>query len=139
MRVASIGDYVEGDLYVRSQAASDQDRTKLVGDYADWGAGGLSVRGGANWSWHDRDTSRSIVFPGLTGTAAASYKAQNGQVFGEIDCNLLAGPITLEPFADYAHVRARGRRLRRDRVDGRTGPPRTARRGLREHRDRERR
>ena len=107
LRVGAIGGYVEGDLNVRGQAASAKDRTKLVGVYAGWGAGGLSVRGGANWSWHDVDTSRAIAFPGLAGTATPSYKAQSGQIFGEIAYNLLTGPIRLEPFADFAHVRNR--------------------------------
>jgi fibronectin-binding autotransporter adhesin len=107
LRVGAIGGYVEGDVNVRSQAASAKDRTKLVGVYAGWGAGGLSVRGGANWSWHDIDTSRAIAFPGLAGTATASYQAQSGQIFGEIAYNLLTGPIRFEPFADFAHLRNR--------------------------------
>jgi uncharacterized protein with beta-barrel porin domain len=107
LRVGAMGGYIEGDLDVRSQSASAKDRTKLVGAYAGWNSGALSVRGGANWSWHDIDTSRSIVFPGVGGTAAASYKAQSGQIFGEVAYNLLTGPVRLEPFAHYAHVRSR--------------------------------
>ncbi|MBV9370784.1 MAG: autotransporter-associated beta strand repeat-containing protein [Alphaproteobacteria bacterium] len=107
LRVGAIGGYVEGDLDVRSQSASAKDRTKLVGVYAGWNSGALSVRGGADWSWHDIDTNRSIAFPGVAGTASASYKAQSGQFFGEIAYNLLTGPVSLEPFADYAHVRSR--------------------------------
>jgi outer membrane autotransporter protein len=107
LQVGAIGGYIEGDLNVRNQAASAQDRTKLVGVYAGWGSGALSLRAGANWSWHDIDTNRAIAFPGLAGTATASYKAQSGQIFGEIAYNLLKGPIRLEPFADYAHVRNR--------------------------------
>lgn len=107
LRVGAIAGYVEGDLHVRSQSASAKDRTKLVGVYAGWASGALSVRGGANWSWHDIDTNRGIVFPGLAGSSTASYKAQSGQLFGEIAYNLLTGPVRLEPFAGYAHVRSR--------------------------------
>jgi fibronectin-binding autotransporter adhesin len=107
VRVGVVGGYVEGDLDVRGQSASAKDRTKLVGLYAGWSAGPLSVHGGANWSWHDIDTSRAIVFPGLTGSATGSYDAQSGQLFGEIAYNLLSGPLRLEPFAGYAHVRSR--------------------------------
>jgi outer membrane autotransporter protein len=102
-----MGGYVDGDLHVRDQGASATQKTKLVGVYAGWESGPLSLRGGGNWSWHDVDTSRAIAFPGLTGTAAASYDAQSGQLFGEIAYDLLGGPLRLEPFAGLAHVRSR--------------------------------
>ncbi|HEX8061790.1 MAG TPA: autotransporter outer membrane beta-barrel domain-containing protein, partial [Allosphingosinicella sp.] len=107
LRVGVMGGYVDGDLHVRDQGASATQKTKLVGVYAGWESGPLSLRGGGNWSWHDVDTSRAIAFPGLTGTAAASYDAQSGQLFGEIAYDLLGGPLRLEPFAGLAHVRSR--------------------------------
>jgi len=107
LRIGALGGYVEGDLDTRGQSASAKDRTKILGAYAGWASGPLSLRGGANWSWHDIDTSRGILFPGTSGSSTASYQAQSGQLFGEIAYNLLSGPVRLEPFAGYAHVRSR--------------------------------
>jgi len=107
LRIGAFGGYSDGDLDIRSQSASAKNRTKLVGVYAGWNAGALSLRGGGNWSWHDIDTSRTIALPGAGGTASASYKARSGQIFGEAAYNLLTGPVRLEPFAGYAHVRSR--------------------------------
>jgi outer membrane autotransporter protein len=68
------------------------------------GPGDVGLRFGASHTWSAIDTDRSIAFPGLATTAAASYQARTAQIFGEAGYALHAGQASLEPFAGLAYV-----------------------------------
>lgn len=86
-----------------SSASSDNYHLGLYGG-TQWDA--LSLRGGLAHTWHDIETSRSVVIPGLTDNLQADYSARTFQVFGEAGYGIdLDEQSRFEPFVSLAHVR----------------------------------
>jgi fibronectin-binding autotransporter adhesin len=60
------------------------------------------------YSWHDFDTSRSVVFPGFSENLKGSYHAGTFQAFSELGYRFdVAAATSLEPFANLTHVSLR--------------------------------
>ena len=68
------------------------------------GAGVLSLRGGASYSWSDIESDRTVAVGALVGAPTAGYRAGTAQVFGEAGWAFDMGPGTVEPFAGLAWV-----------------------------------
>ena len=76
-----------------------------LGTYAGERWGKFSVRGGAAYTWHNIDTSRSVSFTGFSDGLSANYDAGLAQVFGEMGYRLDTGLARFEPYGAVAHVR----------------------------------
>jgi len=85
----------------RSSGSSDNYHVGLYGGTA-WG--GLALRTGAAYTWHEIATSRSVAFPGFVDSLKGDYSAAMAQVFGELAYGYDAGPARFEPFANLAYV-----------------------------------
>jgi outer membrane autotransporter protein len=93
------------DVDARNSSASlDNVHFALYGgtQQGPWG-----LRGGAAYSWHQIDTSRSVTFPGFAELATADYDAATAQLFGEVGYAIALGGVALEPFAGVAYVNLR--------------------------------
>ncbi|WGD29981.1 autotransporter-associated beta strand repeat-containing protein [Ancylobacter sp. WKF20] len=75
-----------------------------VGVYLGGQFGALGLRGGASYSWHDIDVTRTVAFTGFSGTESGSYTLGTTQVFGEASYRLAFGAYEFEPFAGLAYV-----------------------------------
>src|SRR5262249_22830403 len=74
--------------------------------------GALGSRPGAAYTWHQIDTSRSVVFPGFNDQLSSRYDAGTAQVFGDLGYRIDAGhtavgALAFEPFANLAYVNLR--------------------------------
>jgi outer membrane autotransporter protein len=87
-----------------ARASSATVDTGHVGAYAGRSAGAWNVRTGAEFAWSSVSTNRSIVFPGFSEVASASYNVGLAQVFGEVGYGVALGNIAAEPFAGLAYV-----------------------------------
>lgn len=84
-------------------STADVDSYHLVA-YAGTQQGPFALRGGAAWTWHDIDTSRTIAFQGFGDAAKAQYDGRTLQVFGEAAYRTNIGPVAVEPFVSLAYV-----------------------------------
>lgn len=78
--------------------------TGSVAAYGGFEGSPLAFRFGAALAAHAFETSRRATFDGYDETLAAHYGAWSGQVFGEAAAPVRFGGVTVEPFADLAHV-----------------------------------
>jgi outer membrane autotransporter protein len=67
--------------------------------------GGLRIAAGGAVSFHSIDTTRTIVVPGFSASAAASYDGRTMQGFAQASHEIPLGLATVEPFASLAWVR----------------------------------
>ncbi len=82
-----------------------------IGFYAGGQFGAWALRGGASYTWHDISVSRSIVFPGFSGSTSAGYTLGTTQVFGEVGYDFNIGAYAFEPFAGLAYLNISGGNL----------------------------
>ncbi len=82
-----------------------------IGFYAGGQFGAFALRGGASYTWHDISVSRSIVFPGFSGSTSAGYTLGTTQVFGEVGYDFNIGAYAFEPFAGLAYLNISGGNL----------------------------
>lgn len=67
--------------------------------------GGLNLRLGASYVWHDFDVSRTVSFPGFSDRTHASYGGWTAQAFGELGYQFSLGAVQLEPFVGASVLR----------------------------------
>ncbi|MDF2114156.1 autotransporter domain-containing protein [Roseiarcaceae bacterium H3SJ34-1] len=106
-RIGAAGGYSRSSIDAaarNSSAAVDSYHGAL---YAGARFGGFGLRGGAAYTRHDIDTSRTIIFPGFTDIVRASYGAGTSQVFGEIGYRFAFDSVQVEPFGALAFVNHR--------------------------------
>ncbi|RIJ31354.1 autotransporter-associated beta strand repeat-containing protein [Henriciella algicola] len=84
-----------------SSAKSDNVHLGVYGGKA-WGM--ISLRGGADYSWHDISTSRRILSANLFDRARSGADATTSQVYGEIAYDMSTGVAQIEPFLNVAYV-----------------------------------
>ena len=87
--------------YRNSSATSDNVHLSV---YAAGEVGVLSIRGGAAYTRHAINTTRTPTFPGFAETLNAQYDAGTAQLFGELGYPLDLGAFTIEPFVGLAGV-----------------------------------
>lgn len=104
VRLGLMGGYSHSGFSIEDRSSSATAHTYTVGAYGGGTWYGVSLNGGAAYSLHTIDTSRSIGLPGFSDSLAASYSASTLQAYGELAYGIEAGPLRLEPFADLAHV-----------------------------------
>lgn len=86
---------------------------------------GLTLDGGASWTWHEIETARAISFPGFSGSSAADYNAQTAQIFARLGQELAYDDIQLKPYAEAAYVARRAGSFREDGTAGLRGGAQT--------------
>lgn len=79
-----------------------------LGLYAGTQLGPWALRGGVSYTWHDVSLSRSIVFPGFSGSTSGGYTQGTTQVFGEAAYDFAVGAYAFEPFLGLAYVNLSG-------------------------------
>ena len=84
-----------------SSAKSDNIHLGVYGGKA-WGM--ISLRGGADYTWHDISTSRRIRSANLFDRARSGADAATSQVYGEIAYDMSTGVAQIEPFLNVAYV-----------------------------------
>lgn len=87
-----------------SSASSDNYHLGLYGG-TQWGAVGF--RSGLAYSWHDIETSRSVIIPGFADSLSGDYDAGTFQAFGELGYRIDTTVASFEPFANLAYVNLR--------------------------------
>jgi outer membrane autotransporter protein len=106
-RFGLAGGYQRTSVDVGDRNSSGHIDTYHLAAYAGTQQGPIGVRLGSAYAWHDIATSRTIIFPGFSDAAGASYSARTAQVFGEIGYGLTYRRLALEPFAGLAYVNVR--------------------------------
>lgn len=65
---------------------------------------GITLNGGAAFTWHDIETTRDIGFTGLNSRSQAEYQAQTSQIFIGAGKDFKQGTVTLRPYASAAYI-----------------------------------
>ncbi|MFC3712995.1 autotransporter-associated beta strand repeat-containing protein [Sphingoaurantiacus capsulatus] len=104
---ARIGFYAAGSrtrfsVDDRSSTGASDDRE--LGFYAGGRWGGLGLRAGAGYTWHDIDSTRRIAIPGFADRQTRDADAQTLQGFAEAGYRFGTELSSAEPFAGIAYV-----------------------------------
>lgn len=104
VRLGVLSGYSHTSFGVGARNSSGNASSYHIGLFAGGEWGGFGLTGGAAYSWHRVETSRSVAFTGFTDTLNADYRAGTFQAFGEASYAIKLPGVTLEPFAGLAHV-----------------------------------
>ncbi len=103
-RLGLAAGYSSSRVSLGARAAQARIDSYHLAAYGGVRVGGLGLRAGAAYAWHDIDTSRSIALPGFTDRARDTYGARTAQAYGEVGYAMSVGPTVLEPFGTLAYV-----------------------------------
>lgn len=103
-RIGFLGGYRHSSHHVDDRASSGSGDAYDLGIYAGTQAGPLGIRTGAFYGWHEIDTRRAVVLPGLSERLSADYDAAMAQAFGELAWRVEGGRGSIEPFLNLAYV-----------------------------------
>ena len=78
-RVGVMAGYSRSDFDVNDRAASGRSDNYHLGAYGGGQWGGLGLRGGVAYSWHDIATRRSVAMPGFSDRLKAGYDGRSAQ------------------------------------------------------------
>lgn len=106
-RLGLLAGYSHTSFDVDDRDSSGDSDNYHLGVYGGSQWGNLGLRAGAAYTWHNIDTSRSVVFPGFTDSVSADYDAGTAQVFGELGYRIDTNRVAFEPFANLAYVNFR--------------------------------
>jgi outer membrane autotransporter protein len=104
VRLGFAAGYTHTSLDVDARASSAGIDSAHAGAYASANLGVFDVRGGAAYSFHTIDTTRTVAFPGFLDHTAARFDGATAQVFGEVGHGMTLGRLAAEPFAGLAFV-----------------------------------
>lgn len=97
--------YRQSDIEVASRGSQSDVDTFSGSLYAGTDFGGLRVGGGFDYARHEVDSTRAILFPGVSQKATGSYDAETQQVFVEAAYPMTLGGAAFEPFGSIAGVK----------------------------------
>ncbi|MCB5187571.1 autotransporter domain-containing protein [Methylobacillus caricis] len=103
-RAGALAGYANGSYDADGRHSSASVRSYHIGAYGGTEWNNVGLRLGVAHSWHDIDTRRNVVFPGLAVNSKAGYEGRSAQVFAEMGYRVDAGRLSLEPFASLAYV-----------------------------------
>lgn len=106
-RLGVMAGYSRTDADVRGRAASAKVDSYHLGVYGGAQQGRLGVRTGLAYSWNDLDTRRTVSMPGLSEQLRAGYDGGTAQAFVDLGYRLDWRDVTVEPYVNVAHVRAK--------------------------------
>ncbi|POR52506.1 outer membrane autotransporter protein [Bosea psychrotolerans] len=104
LRIGAVAGYSRSTFDVNSRFSSGESDNYHLGLYAGGRWGALSLRTGASYSWHDVETSRTVVSSAFGSNLRAGYDAGTAQIFGELGYRVDVGKLAFEPFAGLAYV-----------------------------------
>ncbi len=109
LRFGVIAGYSRSSFDVDARLSSGESDNYHLGLYGGGQWGALGLRAGLSYTWHDIETRRGIVSPGLGSILRAGYDAGTAQAFGELGYRIDLGQtgfskVALEPFAGLAYV-----------------------------------
>ena len=104
MRLGVVGGYSHSTVSVDDRNSSASSENFDLGVYGGGQWDRLGVSFGANYTWHNIDTQRSVAFPGVVDSLSADYQARTAQVYGDVGYKLSLGGLNFEPFAGLAYV-----------------------------------
>lgn len=104
LRLGLLAGYSHTDFDVNGRSSSGSADSYHLGAYGGGRWDGFGLRFGGAYSWHDIDTSRSVVLTGYADSLSAGYRAGTAQIFGEVGHRFDLGKATIEPFANLAYV-----------------------------------
>ncbi|KQO75375.1 hypothetical protein ASF29_13325 [Rhizobium sp. Leaf262] len=102
-RVGVLGGYSRS--FFSTDSSSGNSTNYHVGTYAGTKIGAVSLRTGANYTWHDVDTMRSITALGQS--LYGDYDGSSFNIYGELAYRIEAGKSAFEPFAALAYSRTK--------------------------------
>ncbi|WP_454184253.1 autotransporter outer membrane beta-barrel domain-containing protein [Parvibaculum sp. MBR-TMA-1.3b-4.2] len=102
LRIGVFAGYQRSKFDENAIASSADVDSYELGVYSGTELSGLGLRGGASFTWHNIDTSRSVVAGLFSNHLTGSTDARTAQLFGEASYPLSAGAVTYEPFLDAA-------------------------------------
>jgi fibronectin-binding autotransporter adhesin len=94
----------ETTFKVSDRASSGTSENADFGIFAGTQWGGLGLRIGSAYIWHDITMDRGIAFSGFGEDLTGRYGAGTAQAFGEFGYAMAAGPVAMEPFGNIAYV-----------------------------------
>ncbi|MDG9793535.1 autotransporter domain-containing protein [Brucella anthropi] len=103
-RVGLLAGYSHSRFDTEARMASGESDNYHLGLYGGTQWGDLALRTGAAYSWHNIDTSRGVVIPGIAESPSADYHAGTFQAFGDFGYGIDRGRTRFEPFANLAYV-----------------------------------
>jgi outer membrane autotransporter protein len=95
--VGLAGGYSHSHANQRTSVATG-DNTYIAA-YGGWVQGAVALRAGGTYGWGNRNTLRTVVFPGFAETLTAKEDQHESQVFGEVAYAASMEHLSLEPFA----------------------------------------
>ncbi|MDR6871360.1 outer membrane autotransporter protein [Bosea sp. BE125] len=104
LRIGAVAGYSRSVFDVNSRFSSGESDNYHLGLYGGGRWGALSLRTGASYSWHDVETSRTVVSSAFGSNLRAGYDAGTAQIFGEVGYRVDVGKLAFEPFAGLAYV-----------------------------------
>ena len=106
-RVGVMAGYSRSDFDVNDRAASGRSDNYHLGAYGGGQWGGLGLRGGVAYSWHDIATRRSVAMPGFSDRLKAGYDGRSAQAYADLSYRIDLSAVALEPFVNLAYVNLR--------------------------------
>ncbi|WP_233171792.1 autotransporter domain-containing protein [Dyella sp. ASV21] len=103
--LGAVGGYTQTSLQVGSRHASASSDDAHLGVYADTRWGQLSLRGGAAYTEHTLDVTRTVDFGPVDVSPQGHATSATEQVFAETGYAIERGATVWEPFAQAAYVR----------------------------------
>ncbi|MCE8019868.1 autotransporter domain-containing protein [Halomonas sp. MCCC 1A11036] len=113
VRAGVLTGYTRGDISIGGGRGSADVDSAHFGLYAgvrlddDESRGELSLRGGAFYGYHEVDSQRHVQVGTLGERLEDERSAHTLHAYGELAYRVDAGPATLEPFVNLAHVHQR--------------------------------
>ncbi|CAN7655587.1 autotransporter domain-containing protein [Bosea sp. LjRoot9] len=104
LRIGAVAGYSRSVFDVNSRFSSGESDNYHLGLYAGGQWGVLSLRTGASYSWHDVETSRTVISSAFGSNLRAGYDAGTAQIFGELGYRIDLDRVAFEPFAGLAYV-----------------------------------
>lgn len=104
-RIGLAGGFARSSFDVTGRLSSGTNESIFGAIYGSGQWGPVSLRLGAAYAWHDIDTSRTVLLPGLSDRLTASYDGSTLQAFGELGYRFGLGRTALEPFIGASIMR----------------------------------
>lgn len=106
-RIGGFAGYSRSNWDIDARRASGDSDDYHVGVYGGRAARGFSLKLGVGYTWHDVSAQRSVAFATISDRLEADYDANALQAFGELGYRFGGAGVSLDPFANVAHVRLR--------------------------------
>jgi outer membrane autotransporter protein len=104
-RIGLAGGFTRTTYDVDARLSSGSNDSIYAALYGSGSWGGLNLRLGASYAWHDFDVSRTVSFPGFSDRMHASYDGWTAQAFGELGYQFSLRAVLLEPFVGASVLR----------------------------------